>query len=154
MNNTLAAFPWTVVLYHLFGWLAIILLHIIFVGLAPRIDGEIVEAALPWKKRMVDDGNNLFQFCVWNALLLAAAHFINGWHFVSWIAFIIAAIFAVAAIIGAVPYTISCLAEVFIYYHKDPKAWLLSVLSIIAEWVTAVPLVYAAYYLLTNYALK
>ena len=46
MNNALAAFPWTVVLYHLFCWLAIILPHIIFIGIAPRIDGEIVEAAL------------------------------------------------------------------------------------------------------------
>lgn len=153
MNSLIPSFPWMVVLYHFLGWLVIILLHIIFVGVAPKIDGEICEEALPWKKRMVDDGNNLFQFGIWNTLLLAAAHFLK-WHFVSWIVFGISAIFAITSIIGAVPYTLTCLATVFIYFHKDLKAWFLIILSILAEWMTSAPLFYTAYYLLTNYVLR
>ena len=145
MKQLLVSFPWRIPILCLLGWLTIIIIHAVFVAVAPKENGQVDVVFAPEKKRIIEDGNNLFVYSLWNLILLAIAHFIRIWEFIPWVTLIISAFFALIALISFVPYFISSVIMIFFDKTCFFRAKILILLSILTNLICTVLMVYPAY---------
>ena len=145
MKQLLVSFPWRIPFFCLLGWIAIIVIHALFIVISPKENGEVDIIFHPEKKSIVEDGNNLFAYSWWNLILISITHFIRIWDFIPWVTFVISAIFALIAIISFVPYLISRIVMVIVDKTCFFRAKILILLSVLSNLICTVLMIYPAY---------
>lgn len=145
MKQLFSTFPWQILVYCLIGWISIILLHALFIAIAPKVDGEVDVIFRPEKKRIIEDGNNLFAFSWWNLCLIAIAHFIKLWKFIPWVSLVISAIFSLPGTLSFVIYFFTSLAIVLFDRTCYFRAKIVILISIFSNLICTALLLYTTY---------
>lgn len=153
MKELLASFPWSIPIICLCGWVAIIIVHGLFISVAPKEEGQVDPVLYPEKKRIIEAGNNLFQISWWNLILISIAHFITIFDFIPWVVFIISSIFSVISVFSCVVYIFASFATIFAELTHSPRASFAIFLSIVSELIETAALVYTSYSIYVIYIL-